>query len=167
MQTSKYRCAHAPWAAIMKFHKKYKNAYKKMRSGCAGNIRKKELWTFMDEGLANLPGGAAGGKIKKKSVALAAGPLGRRPKTSKFLCFLRFLQVLGGTQFERDPSHSNICCFWAWMALVFGWFCSHDWCFWLLDMNDIYFATKQLTFLGPQQHVNRDNVFWKHLMCMF
>ena len=41
-----------------------------MRSGCAGNNRKKKMWTFMDEGLANLPGGAAGGKIKKKKVAL-------------------------------------------------------------------------------------------------
>ena len=49
-----------------------------MRSGCAGNNRKKEMRTFMDEGLTNLPGGAAGGKIKKKNSALAAGPPGRR-----------------------------------------------------------------------------------------
>ena len=55
-----------------------------MRSGCAGNSKKKKMWTFMVENLANLPGGAAGGKIKKKkNSALAAGLPGRRPEIAE------------------------------------------------------------------------------------
>jgi len=103
----------------------------------------------------------------KKKIAL--WPPGRRAAGRKLLknpisCeenWHLFGSWLGTFWARPEPQqHFWVC---VKITLVFVWFCWHECHCYCFVMNCIYFATKHLIFSGPQQHVNRDIVFLKHI----